>query len=117
MKRFYRNMTSCLTSHVILFFGLVVSAESRAQVKYQSKGPVHITIQGTSNIHDWDLKSDKGVCSAEFLFTPGGYIGGLTTLQFTLPAESLKSDNKTMDKNTYKALNTAKYNAFSPNGE
>jgi Uncharacterized conserved protein len=110
MKRFPGNMIAALT---VLFCGLLISADSRAQVKYQSKGPVKITIKGTSNIHDWDLQSDKGVCSAEFLFTPGGYIDGLSTLQFTVPAESLKSDNKTMDKNTYKALNTGKHNTIS----
>jgi hypothetical protein len=113
MKRFSENMASAAAALVILFCGLLISADSRGQIKYHSNGGVKLTIEGTSNIHDWDMKSEKGVCSAEFLFTPGGYIGGLTTLQFTVPAESLKSEHKAMDKNTYKALNTDKYNSIS----
>lgn len=113
MKRFSENMTSAATALVMFICSLLVSSGSIGQIKYHSNGPVKLIIEGTSNIHDWDMKSEKGVCSAEFLFTPTGYIGGLSALQFTVPAESLKSDNKSMDKNTYKALNTDKYNTIS----
>lgn len=113
MKRFSQNMTSAPAALVIFICGLLISISSIGQIKYRSNGPVKLSIEGTSNIHDWDMKSEKGVCSAEFLFTPTGYIGGLTALQFTVPSESLKSDNKSMDKNTYKALNTGKYNSIA----
>jgi len=112
MKRFSQNMTYAAAALVIFICGLLVSTGCIGQIKYHSNGPVKLIIEGTSNIHDWDMKSEKGVVSAEFLFTPTGYIGGLSALQFTVPAESLKSDNKSMDKNTYKALNTDKHNAI-----
>jgi hypothetical protein len=113
MKRFFRNMTSASAALVILLCGLLISANSSGQVKYYSNGGVKLIIEGTSNIHDWDMKSDKGTCTAEFLITPTGYPGGLSALQFTVPAESLKSDSKAMDKNTYKALNANKHNTIS----
>jgi hypothetical protein len=113
MKRFSRNMTSAATALVILVCGLLISAHSIAQIKYYSNGGVKLVIEGTSNIHDWDMQSSKGVCTAEFLVTPQGYPAGLSALQFTVPAESLKSDHKTMDKNTYKALNADKHNTIS----
>ena len=112
MKRFSQNMTSAPAALVIFICSLFVSIGCIGQIKYHSNGPAKLIIEGTSNIHDWDMKSEKGVCSAEFLFTPTGYIGGLSALQFTVPSESLKSDNKSMDKNTYKALNTDKYNTI-----
>jgi hypothetical protein len=108
MKRFFQNMIAA-AALIILLCGLLVPTKSIGQIKYHSNGPVKLIIEGTSNIHDWDMKSEKGVVSAEFLFTNAGFIGGLSSLQFTVPAESLKSDQKAMDKNTYKALGTDKY--------
>lgn len=82
---------------------------TQAQVKYQSVGGVKLIIEGTSNIHDWDMKSDKGYCSSIFDISKTGALNGVSYINFTVPAESLKSEHKQMDKNTYKALNTAKY--------
>jgi hypothetical protein len=113
MKRAPKNMTTACVAIVIFLCGLLFSPNSISQIKYHSNGGVKLVIEGTSNIHDWDMKSEKGVCTAEFLFTPSGYVGGLSALQFTVPAESLKSEHKAMDKNTYKALNTDKHNSIS----
>lgn len=59
------------------------------------------------------MKSDKGVCSSLFDITPAGTLSGVSSISFTVPAESLKSEHSGMDKNTYKALNTSKYNNIS----
>jgi polyisoprenoid-binding protein YceI len=75
-----------------------------SQTKYQAVGGVKITIEGTSNIHDWEMNSDKGAVAVEFNFASSGIISGLSSLTFTLPVESLKSEHKSMDKNTYNAL-------------
>jgi hypothetical protein len=90
-----------------LFFAF--TSISHAQTKYQSVGGVKLVIEGTSNIHDWDMKSDKGYCSSLFDITQAGTLNGVSYINFTVPAESLKSEHSGMDKNTYKALNTAKY--------
>ncbi len=88
---------------------LLVSSAATAQVKYQSAGGVKITIEGTSNIHDWEMNSDKGSCAATFSFNANGGLAGVSFLGFAMAAESLKSEHKAMDKNTYKAMNTDKY--------
>ena len=106
MKRISANMPAVIVALGMLFCSLLVATGSNGQVKYQSSGGVKLTIEGTSNIHDWDMASKQGSCSAEFLFGPGGHLAGLSSLQFSVPAESLKSDKKAMDKNTYKALQT-----------
>ena len=92
---------------------LVMGTMTHAQVKYQSVGGVKLVIEGTSNIHDWDIKSDKGSCSSIFDISKTGSLNGVSYINFTVPAESLKSEHKGMDKNTYKALNTAKYASIS----
>jgi polyisoprenoid-binding protein YceI len=113
MKRILANMPAPIAALVMLFCSLLVSVGSNGQTKYQSSGGVKLTIEGTSNIHDWDLKSSKGNCNAEFQVNTTGQLTGLTSLNFSVPAESLKSDSRSMDKNTYKALNTEKYSAIT----
>jgi len=92
---------------------LLLSAAVTGQTKYQSTGGVKLVIEGTSNVHDWDMKSEKGTCTAIFEINNAGAPTGLSTLSFTVPAESLKSEHKGMDKNTYKALGTDKYASIS----
>jgi hypothetical protein len=97
----------------ILLYSLLVAVNSNAQSRYQSAGGVKITIEGTSNIHDWDMKSEKGTCSGVFNVGNNGTVTSLSALNFSVPAESLKSEHSGMDKNTYKALNTGKYASIS----
>lgn len=103
------------SSSTLLIFTLLAFTFSiaHAQTKYQSVGGVKLVIEGTSNIHDWDMKSDKGYCSSLFDITKEGTLNGVSFINFTVPAESLKSEHSGMDKNTYKALNTAKYSNIS----
>jgi hypothetical protein len=104
------------SSRTLLLFTLFLAftlSIAHAQTKFQSVGGVKLTIEGTSNIHDWDMKSDQGYCSSLFDITKTGTLNGVSYINFTVPAESLKSEHKGMDKNTYKALNTEKYSNIS----
>ncbi|RYY17286.1 MAG: YceI family protein [Chitinophagaceae bacterium] len=92
-----------------LFLTMLLPADAMSQKNSPSSGKVSIVIEGTSNVHDWDIKSDKGICTSVFDLSKAGLLNGISELSFTIPAESLKSDHKGMDKNTYKALNTGKY--------
>jgi len=93
-----------LTFTAILF--LSVSAVF-AQVKYETSGPI-LKIEGTSSLHDWDMTSKEGVCSAVFDFA-GVKLTNMLSLAFSVRAETLKSGTKGLNKNAYKAMNTAKY--------
>ena len=92
---------------------LAFTARNSGQTKYQSAGGVKIIVEGTSNIHDWDMQSDKGTCTAIFEVNNAGALTSLTTLSFSVPVESIKSEHKAMGKNTYKALNSDKYASIS----
>jgi polyisoprenoid-binding protein YceI len=78
-----------------------------AQVKYHATH-TKISVAGTSTLHNWDMESEKANCDISFNFD-GANITGVSSLLFTVQAESLKSDSKGLDKNAYKALKSSKY--------
>lgn len=100
MKASFRTIT-------FLFFILLTGYISMAQVQYQQKNDFKLTVSGTSTMHDWEMKTSKIACNATFTFYENGDLGGLTLLNFTMPAESLKSERSGMDNNAYKSLRTS----------
>jgi len=64
-----------------------------------------VTVFGTSNLHDWDVKAEKISGYASFKLEDGT-LASINKLTFNVVAESLKSGKSGMDKNTYAALNT-----------
>jgi len=113
MKKLFIHRPRLLAIIGIILADLLFSANTIAQTKYESVGGVKLVIEGTSNIHDWDMKSDKGFCSGIFDVSNTGTLTGMSYLNFFVPAESLKSEHKAMDKNTYKALNTGKFSQIN----
>src|SRR5687768_10146860 len=74
------------------------------QTVYHSK-VFDVKLSGTSNLHDWEMKSAQGKSEVAFVVDQNGTITSLSKLNFSLPVKNLKSKSKAMDKNTYKALN------------
>ena len=62
-----------------------------------------LKILGTSNIHDWEMKANEQMGSISFKDMT---TAEMSKLEIVVTAEALKSGKKSMDKNTYKALNT-----------
>ena len=62
-----------------------------------------VTVYGTSSLHDWHIVSEayNGTLSIE-----NSENFKIDKLQVDILSETLKSGKKSMDKNTYKALNT-----------
>lgn len=81
---------------------------SIGQTYYLSNPASKLKIEGTSNIHDWDITAEdqQGKLVANF---ENGQLIKIELLDFSVTTESLKSGKSSMDKNTYKALNTEKY--------
>jgi polyisoprenoid-binding protein YceI len=90
------------------FFIFLFSITASAQVKYQNPS-AKISIEGTSNLHDWVMNSEKSNCSGTFTVGANNAITAVTGVNFSIVVETLKSEHKAMDKNTYKAMNTDKY--------
>ena len=68
---------------------------------------VSVLIKGTSTLHDWQMKSNKGRVEILLGLGDNAKLLGLSALKFSMEAESLKSDKTMMDKNAYKALKTS----------
>ena len=80
-------------------------------IKFDSKNKtvaqtVSVVIKGTSTLHDWEMKSDKGRVEVMLGLGNNAKLVGLTGLKFSIEAESLKSEKSMMDNNAYKALKT-----------
>ncbi|MEP7277328.1 MAG: YceI family protein [Bacteroidota bacterium] len=103
------------TMLLLLALSTLLVFTSRAQAKYHSKDDLNIVVSGTSSLHDWDMKTSKGESNATVVLGSSGQLIGLTALNFTVPAESLKSEHKSMDKNAYKTMKTDKNASISYN--
>lgn len=87
----------------VLLFSLGVDAQS-----YQLNNKAsNIVIEGTSNIHDWEIEVSEMSGEIRAVFENGKLLK-LESLNITIPGKSLKSGKGGMDKNTYKALDTDK---------
>ncbi|MDD7884424.1 YceI family protein [Flavivirga sp. 57AJ16] len=69
-----------------------------------------LTVFGTSSLHDWHIIAEN--MSGKILFK-NLEAGEVDKCDFTVNAESLKSGKRSMDKNTFKALNTSDYKTIT----
>ena len=88
---------------------LLIASSSFGQTNYKQNGATTITIAGTSTMHDWTMTSEVANYNASFEVNADGTPSALNSVTVTVPAESLKSKEKAMDKNAYKSLMTDKY--------
>ena len=88
---------------VFAFILMMLPATAQAQTIYNSATMI-VSLNGTSNIHDWEMKAAKGKSEVVFGIGVSGKIESISRLSFTLPVTNLKSDHTGMDNNTYKAL-------------
>ena len=94
-------------SKIALFVAInfALSITAIAQTNYHTQ-VVNIKLNGTSNLHDWEMKAVSGTSAAFFVVT-NQEVTSLSRLNFSLPVKNLKSGRSVMDKITYKALSTA----------
>ncbi len=88
-------------------FAVITSLTSFAQYTI-SNDKSSITIDGTSNVHDWteNVEMIKGTLGAKI---ENNKLISIDALTLTVPVKSIKSGKSAMDKNTYKALNEKEY--------
>ncbi len=90
------------------FLMMVVSIQTAYAQNFNiNKSASELIVEGTSNIHDWEIKAEdfQGNLDVEL---KDGQLVKVNELNFAVVAESLKSGKRGMDKNTYKALKTDK---------
>ncbi len=94
-----------------LFFGLTFQ-QIHSQVFSLNNSSSTLIVEGTSNLHDWELTSDKQTGKIQMKVTSEG-VEEISRLEFELNPENLKSGKSGMDRNTYKALKTDKHKRIS----
>lgn len=87
----------------VITFSLQLNAQKRYSLAKSS-----FEVAGTSNIHDWVMKSSEGTGSA-FLTITDSKLTDIKNLTITLPAESIKSSKTSMDDVAYETLDTKTY--------
>lgn len=97
----------------MMFLFLAVATGTKGQLNY-SAASIKIKVEGSSNIHDWHMDAEQASSNAVFNLN-GNVLVAIPSLAFSMQAESLKSESKVMDKNTYKAIVTDKYPSISFN--
>ncbi|MFC4391419.1 MULTISPECIES: YceI family protein [Flavobacterium] len=90
---------------VTAFFG--ITSIVTAQKSYNLDSKSTFSVAGTSTLHDWEMKSASGTGTAS-LNIANGKLTDIDALAITLPAETVKSEKKSMDKVAYETLKTDK---------
>lgn len=102
-----------LTIAFNLGFSSVLTAQT--QYKISDSKEIEMKLSGTSTLHDWEMNTKTVTGEAQFRFKDGtiNQLTALDNLKFSLAVLNLKSDNKELDKNAYKALKTDQYKNIS----
>ncbi|WP_225035636.1 YceI family protein [Winogradskyella sp. SM1960] len=92
----------------VFFLTVILSSLFSFQVAFSQSFTLNnsssvLEVHGTSSLHDWVLETEKQ--SGKIVITNADELE-ISSLNITVEAESLKSGKSSMDKNTYKALNT-----------
>jgi hypothetical protein len=103
---FLRRLSVFSVALIVMITGASFSSGSgNSLIKFRSQN-LDLSINGTSTLHDWEMKSNKGKCEVVLALDNNDKITQLTGLYFEVLTESLKSEHTSMDDNTYKALNS-----------
>src|SRR5580704_17189200 len=94
---------------VIMGFGPALHSQSVYKI-YESKD-IDMKLSGTSTLHKWTMDAKTFDGDGQFNFKPGAgnQLTSIKNLNFSLAVQDLKSGEKALDKNAYKALKTDQY--------
>jgi len=102
-----RTIKSIFATALLLAITLQVSAQRKYNISESS-----FEIAGTSNIHDWTMKSTAANGTANLRIVDSK-LAEINSLNIILVAESLKSGKSSMDHVAYETLDTKTNNTIS----
>lgn len=96
---------------LICITGYCVSSQAQTIYKINDSKDIDMKLSGTSTLHNWTMDAKTFTGEAQFGFAAGnaGQLSSLKALSFSLAVQDLKSGEKGLDKNAYKALKTGQY--------
>lgn len=97
---------------LLVFIALLTSFSNKlfAQEYHLSNAKSELTVYGTSSLHDWHIVTEDQKGSLVIEKTQELAI---KKMNIEAVSESLKSGKRSMDKNTYKSLNTDRYKTIT----
>lgn len=102
--------TSILKNTLLILFLSSFAIHLQAQEVYKANNDKsNVVIEGTSNIHDWEMDVEDLISEIHFLESSENEIESVT---FQAPVKGLKSGKGKMDKNTYEALKADEYSTI-----
>ncbi|CDF78855.1 YceI family protein [Formosa agariphila KMM 3901] len=99
-----------ISQSLIILVTFLGSLTAFAQTYSLNNDSSKLSVLGTSSIHDWEVTAEQQ--SGSIVLENANETLSISALDIKVIAESLKSGKSGMDKNTYKALNTKKFNSI-----
>ena len=108
MKKNFRQALVCMVFCMIAFSSIL---HSQTTYKINDSKDIDMKLSGTSTLHKWAMDAKTFSGEAQFGFKTGSddQLASIKSLNFSLEVQNLKSGEKGLDKNAYKALKTGKY--------
>ena len=100
-----KSTIKTILTTMVLF---ALSLTANAQKAYTLDAKTSFEVDGTSTMHDWEMKSASRTGSANLTVTDSKLVD-INSIDITLPVESIKSEKSSMDKVAYEALKTDKF--------
>jgi polyisoprenoid-binding protein YceI len=98
---------------MVIAVSLLVCSQLYSQSVYKitDSKDIDMKLSGTSTLHNWAMNAQTFTGEAQFGFKSGSgdELTSLKSLSFNLNVTDLKSGEKGLDKNAYKALKTDQY--------
>jgi hypothetical protein len=96
------------------FFLLFIFSVGQSQTQYKAvpNDENSILVEGTSNIHDWEIQVENFNSEID-LSLKEGIPKSINTFTISIPVKSFNSGKNSMDKNTYKAMEADTYTKIS----
>ncbi len=106
-----KNIKQSILLIALSVIGSIGLSQAQSIYKIQETKDVNMKLSGTSTLHNWVMNAQNTTGVAQFGFKGAGdtQLNSLKSLTFSLIVTDLKSGEKGLDKNAYKALKSDQY--------
>lgn len=108
MSNYFKRICLILT---VSLFGVSYVILAQSNYKITESKDIAMKLSGTSTLHDWVMNAQTFTGEAQFVFEKSNtsQLKVIKSLSFNLIVTDLKSGEKGLDKNAYKALKTDRF--------
>jgi polyisoprenoid-binding protein YceI len=105
------NTRKTISFMAFCLVGISPLMHSQTIYKINESKDIDMKLSGTSTLHKWamDTKTFSGEGQFVFKSGSGNQLTSITSMNFSLAVQDLKSGESGLDKNAYKALKSAQY--------